>query len=210
MKRLALPVCAAVTLAAGAAAPVYGAEQSWYVGTGAGYSKADIKDEAIDKTVDNLVPGATTTSVVKNDDSIYYRLFLGYSFTSFLALEAHAFRLGEFGFDANTTAGKLSGQLGVWGGSLDLLGIIPFGDSWRVFGRVGGIVAKSTLNYEGLGNPPSDEATKWGWKAGAGIGYEFESGVGFRGEYEYFSVDTAAGEKLKTHVISGSVLYRFK
>jgi opacity protein-like surface antigen len=207
MKRLALPVCTAVVIAAGAAAPVYGAEQGWYVGTGVGYSKGDITDEAINKTVGSLAPGATVTSIEKNDDSVMYRLFLGYSFTSFLALEAHALRLGDFGYRAKTTAGTLDAELDMWGGSLDLLGIIPFGDSWRVFGRVGAVALKSTVNYEGLGD---DEATKWGWKAGAGIGYEFESGVAFRGEYEYYSVDTVIGEKVNTHVLSGSVLYRFK
>jgi OOP family OmpA-OmpF porin len=210
MKRLALPVCAALAVAAGAAAPAYGAEQGWYVGTGIGYSKADIKDEAIDSALSIAAPGATTTSVVKNDDSIYYKLFLGYSFTSFLALEAHAFRLGEFGYDASTTAGKFSGEVDMWGGSLDLLGIVPFGDSWRVFGRIGAIAAKSTVKYTGVGTIPNEEDTKWGWKAGAGIGYEFESGVGFRAEYEYFSVDTAVGDEIKTHVISGTALYRFK
>jgi opacity protein-like surface antigen len=56
-----------------------------------------------------------------------------------------------------------------------------------------------------------DEA-EWnvGWKAGVGVGYEFESGVGLRAEYNYYNVDTALGGKVNTQVISGTALYRFK
>ena len=90
---------------------------------------------------------------------------------------------------------------------MDVLGIIPLGESWRIYGRAGAILVNSTAHYN---YQPDQEDTNWGWKLGAGVGYEFDSGVAFRGEYNYYSVDTAWGEKVNTQVLSGTVLYRFK
>jgi OOP family OmpA-OmpF porin len=63
-----------------------------------------------------------------------------------------------------------------------------------------GVAPAPATNYEN---------TKFGWKAGAGIGYEFESNVGFRAEWERYRVDDARGEKYFVDVYSASVLYRF-
>jgi OOP family OmpA-OmpF porin len=213
MKRIALPVCVAAAFAAGAVAPAYGAEHGWYVGTGIGYSTASIPDNAVYNSMSVVAPGQPVLSITRNDDSLMYQLFLGYSFTSFLALEANAFRLGEFGFTAATSSTTGVGtDLDMWGGSLDLLGIIPLGDSWRVYGRVGAAVIQSTAKYSGAGITASEDTeTSVGWKAGVGVGYEFESGVAFRAEYNYYSVDTAlGGGKVNTQVFSGTALYRFK
>jgi OOP family OmpA-OmpF porin len=214
MKRLALSVCAAASLWA-ATGPAHSEERGWYAGAGLGYSNSDIGTDTINSVVSGVSPGATTTSITKNQDDPMYKVFLGYSFTSFLALEANLIWLGEFGFDATTSpTGTLNNSLTMWGGTLDVLGILPLGKSWRLFGRVGGTVIQSTAQYSGTGamaTAPSDvDETNFGWKAGAGIGYEFDSGVAFRAEYEYYSVDTALQDTVGTHVISGSFLYRFR
>jgi opacity protein-like surface antigen len=222
MKRFALPVCVAATLAAGAAVPAHSAEHGWYVGTGIGYSKGSVPDDAINNFNSSLnaaIPGASVTTVIKGEDSLMYQLFLGYSFTSFLALEANAFRLGDFNFNATISSpsgdANAMGSLDMWGGSLDVLGIIPLGDSWRIYGRAGVILVNSTANYQASfqGTPisiPDQDEFNAGWKLGAGVGYEFDSGVAFRGEYNYYKVDTAWGVKVNTQVLSGTVLYRFK
>jgi opacity protein-like surface antigen len=212
MKRFALPVCVAATLAAGSVVPAYAAEHGWYVGTGVGYSKGSVPSDAVTNSTSGLnAPGTSVTTLIKGEDSLMYQLFLGYSFTSFLALEANAFRLGDFNYNATVASpsGAMNAVSGLdmWGGSMDVLGIIPLGDSWRIYGRAGAILVNSTASYN---YQPDQEETKWGWKLGAGVGYEFDSGVAFRGEYNYYSVDTAWGEKVNTQVISGTVLYRFK
>jgi opacity protein-like surface antigen len=223
MKRFAVPVCVAAALAAGSAVPAHSAEHGWYVGTGIGYSKGQVPGDAVNNlntTLNATIPGSSVTTIIKGDDSLMYQLFLGYSFTSFLALEASAFRLGDFNFNSTISVPGNSvnarSTLDMWGGSVDILGIIPLGDAWRVYGRVGAILVQSEAKYylsaEGLNLPtvPSDTETKWGWKAGAGVGYEFESGVAFRAEYNYYRVDTAWGTDVSTQVFSGTALYRFK
>ena len=177
-----------------------------------GFSKGSVPSDAVTNSTSGLnAPGTSATTLIKGEDSLMYQLFLGYSFTSFLALEANAFRLGDFNYNATVTspsgAGNAMSNLEMWGGSLDVLGIIPLGESWRVYGRAGAILVNSTANYN---YQPDQEETKWGWKLGAGVGYEFDSGVAFRGEYNYYSVDTAWGERVNTQVLSGTVLYRFK
>jgi opacity protein-like surface antigen len=211
MKRFALPVCAAAALAAGSLVPAHAAEHGWYVGTGIGYSKGALGNNTIDSAVSTASPGSTVTSISKDQNSVMYQLFLGYSFTSFLALEANAFRLGEFSFNTTTSpSGTVDGSLSMWGGSMDVLGIIPL-KSWRIYGRAGAILVHSTASYTGTGvTMASEDATKWGWKAGGGIGYEFDSGVAFRAEYNYYNVETALGGHVNTQVVSGTALYRFK
>jgi opacity protein-like surface antigen len=222
MKRFALPVCAAAALAAGTAVPAHSAEHGWYIGTGIGYSKGSVPSDTISNLSQNLnaaIPGSSITDVIKGDDSLMYQLFLGYSFTSFLAVEANAFRLGDFNFNSTVNtpsgSGNLLSSLDMWGGSLDVLGIIPLGDSWRIYGRAGAILVKSSASFTLItpsGSPaiPDEDETKWGWKLGAGVGYEFDSGVGFRAEYNYYKVDTAWNAEVSTQTISGTVLYRFK
>jgi len=223
MKRFALPVCAAAALAAVTVVPAHGAEHGWYIGTGIGYSKGSVPSDTIgnaNNSLNTALPGAGITELKKGDDSLMYQLFLGYSFTSFLALEANAFRLGDFNFNATVSspsgAANVLGSLDMWGGSMDVLGILPLGDAWRIYGRAGVIVVKSSASYSaaiGGTNPvglPDDDATKWGWKLGGGVGYEFDSGVAFRAEYNYYKVDTAWGVDVSTQTISGTVLYRFK
>ena len=85
-------------------------------------------------------------------DRPWSRKFLGYSFTSFLAVEANAFRLGDFNFNATVSSpsgdANVRSSLDMWGGSFDVLGIIPLGDAWRVYGRAGVIVVQSNASYE--------------------------------------------------------------
>jgi opacity protein-like surface antigen len=211
MKRFALPACVAATLAAGTVVPAYGAEHGWYIGTGIGYSRADIASDVVNNSLATAAPGQAALSINRNDDSLMYQLFLGYSFTSFIALEANAFRLGQFGYQAATATGVVNADLDMWGGSLDLVGLIPLGDSWRIYGRIGATAIQSTANYTGVGvTTPEEEKWTAGWKAGVGVGYEFESGVGFRAEYNYYNNDTALGGRVNTQVFSGTALYRFK
>ena len=216
MKRTALPVCAAAVLIATAAVSAHGAEQGWYVGGGAGLSHTWFDDDSFNAKVNAIAPGLSISGVTKDDDSLMFKLFLGYSFTSFLALEANLFRLGEFATTVTTTpAGTVIGDFSAYGTSLDAVALLPFGDSWRVFVRGGGVLTRSAVDFTGTGAAAgvsgiSESHNKFGWKAGAGIAYEFESGVGFRAEYEYYRVDNGLDQEVGVSSVSGSFLYRFK
>ena len=215
MKPYVIPILALAVTALLAAPPALAEKLGWYTGLGVGVSNGKVDDDSIEDELANQVPGVTVGSIDRDRSSLMSKVLLGYSFTSFLAVEASAFWLGEFEFDAATTpAGTFSGRTDVWGGSIDLLAFFPLTERWRVFGRVGGVFANTKTSMDGIGavalTDDYAENTDWGWKAGAGVAYEFDSGVGFRAEWEHYRVDDGFGESMDIDTFSGSVLYRFK
>ena len=53
MKRFTLPACMAAALTV---VPAYSAEHGWYVGTGIGYSKADVSQSVITNSMNTVAP----------------------------------------------------------------------------------------------------------------------------------------------------------
>jgi OOP family OmpA-OmpF porin len=210
MTRFVLAACSAALLGMSATAPALGAEQGWYLGTGVGYAKGSLDDGSIRDEVARQSPGSTAGAISKDENSLAYKIFLGYSFTSVIAVEANAFTLDAFDFRA---AVSLDGQVGYWGLGMDLLGFLPVGDNWRLFGRVGALVAETRVKLTGQGVGLADSELKEydpGYKFGAGVAYEFDSGVAFRGEWERYVLDDAMGGDTNVDAFSVTFLYRFK
>jgi opacity protein-like surface antigen len=206
---------AAVLLGISAASPAWAAEKGWYIGTGVGYADSKIDDSSVNQQLSAMNPGATTTAITNDTTGMLYKLFLGYSFSSFVAVEANAFWMGTFGFDATTNpAGTYTGTVDAYGLSMDVLGIIPLGPNWRIFGRAGGIWSQTTANlYTNIGGTVTTAKNRdydAGYKFGAGVAYEFESGVAFRAEWEQYHISDGMDGTMDANVYSGSVLYRFK
>ncbi|HEU5282327.1 MAG TPA: outer membrane beta-barrel protein, partial [Burkholderiales bacterium] len=135
MTRLVLAACCAALLGISAGTPALGAERGWYLGGGAGYASASFDDDSIRSEVARQSPGSSGGTISKDEDSVLYKIFLGYSFTSFIALEANAFWLNDFAFNVGVSpAGQMTGDVDYWGFSMDLLAFLPVGDHWRVYG----------------------------------------------------------------------------
>jgi len=204
---------AAALFATTAAGPALAAEKGWYVGAGVGYADAKIDVQSINPSLSPLPPGTATIS--EDHTGVLTKLFLGYSFTSFVALEASAFWTGTFGTDTTIPSMLTASVTGeTLGASLDVLGIIPLGN-WRLFGRAGGLYGQTTLNVTGnvVGTVINIKQREYGYgyKFGAGVGYEFDSGVAFRAEWEqYHNAEWSDVEIENVNVYSASALYRFK
>ncbi|HEY7758196.1 MAG TPA: porin family protein [Burkholderiales bacterium] len=215
MTRFVLAACSAALLGIGAAPSAFGAEQGWYIGTGIGYGKASLDDGSIRGEVARQSPGSTAVGPIdKDEDTFLYKLFLGYSFTSMIALEANAFMLPDLHFGTNVSpAGRMSGETDYWGFSLDVLAFLPLGGNWRIYGRAGGLVAETRVELKGQGMALADDELleyEPGYKFGAGVAYEFDSGVAFRGEWERYVLDDAMGGDTDVDAFSITFLYRFK
>jgi len=215
MTRFVLAACSAALLGMGAVPSAFGAEQGWYIGTGLGYAKADLDDDSIRDEVARQSPGSTAIGSIDNDDDAFlYKLFLGYNLTSLIAVEANAFMLPDLHFSTSVSpAGRMSGETDYWGFSLDVLGILPLGGGWRLYGRAGGLFAETRVELKGQGMALADDELKeWepGYKFGAGVAYEFDSGVAFRGEWERYVLDDAMGGDTEADTFSITFLYRFK
>lgn len=207
--------CSAALLGIAGAGPALSAEKGWYTGAGVGYSSGDIDTSSINQQLSVISPGATTNTITKDTNGLLYKIFVGYSFSSFVALETNAFWMNGFGWSAATTpAGTYTGDVDAWGVSMDVLGIIPLGENWRIFGRVGGLYAQTTSSQNvAIGSTvtsPSEKEYGGGYKFGAGVGYEFESGVAFRAEWEQYHLDDAMDGNMTVNAYSASFLYRFK
>ena len=208
-------LCAAVLLGSTAATPALAAEKGWYIGTGIGYADSEIDTSSINQQLSAMNPGTNTTAISNDSTGMLYKLFLGYSFTSFVAVEANAFWMGTFGFNATTNPfGSYTGTVDAYGASVDVLGIIPLGPNWRIFGRAGGIYAQTTANLTTfIGTTVTSLKSREydaGYKFGAGVAYEFDSGVAFRAEWEQYHLNDGMDGTMSADVFSGSVLYRFK
>lgn len=186
----------------------------WYIGANAGVSQATIDDAQI--TASLLAGGFTTNSIVDDDGDSGWKLFGGYRFNQYLALEGGLFDLGGFGFTANTTPlGTLTGAAEFNGYNLDLVGFLPFGDTdtWSAFGRIGYGSTQADSSFTSTGAVtvlvPQFSARETGIKYGAGIQMDFNPSWGARLEYERYAVGDALGNDGDIDLMSIGLVYRF-
>jgi len=187
--------------------------QGGYIGGDFGRSRAHIDDQRIANIL--LLPPIVTTSLRTNDRDYGWKLFGGYSFNRNFAIEAGYFNLGKFSYDATTLpAGTFSGSSKFQGVNLDLVGTIPFGEHFAVFGRVGATYGETRSKIAGGGAVhvfgPSDWHSRGGnWKYGAGLEYDFDPSWGLRAEAERYRVDDALNDRAHIDVFSLGLVFRF-
>ena len=195
------------------AAPlVSAAEPGWYGGVNVGQSRASIDDERITRSL--LGSGFATTTMDKDESGTGAKIFGGYQFNRYLALEGGYFSLGKFGYTANTLpAGSLSGDIRVQGLNLDLVGILPLTDKFSAFARAGVIHAQARDNFSSTGlvnraaSSPSKRDTSY--KVGVGVEYAFTDRLAVRGEVERYRINDAIGNKGDIDLASVGLVYRF-
>lgn len=184
----------------------------WYMGGNIGQSKAKIDDARIV----TQIPGSASIS----DDSKgnAFKLFGGYQFNRNFAVEGGYFNLGEFGYTASTVppaaAGTLNGKIKVQGLNLDAVGMLPLGDKFSVFGRLGMqyAQAKDTFSGTGIIATPTDSSpskNSLNYKAGVGAQYDFNRSLGMRLEAERYRINDAINNKGDIDMYSIGLVYRF-
>jgi OOP family OmpA-OmpF porin len=193
--------------------PIAGAiESGWYAGASIGQSGADVDDQRITRSL--LGSGFATTSMNEDERSAAGKIFGGYQFNRYVALEGGYFNLGKFGYTASTSpAGSLSGDIRLQGLNLDVVGILPLTDRFSAFGRVGVIHAQARDNFSstGLVNRPasSPRQNDTGYKFGAGLQYAFTDRLAVRGEVERYRINDAIGNKGDVDMATVGLVYRF-
>jgi OOP family OmpA-OmpF porin len=184
----------------------------YYGGLSVGQSQANIDDERIRAGL--LGAGLGTTSLSLNERGTAFKLFGGYQFNRYFALEGGYFDLGRFGYTATTfPTGTLDGQIKLRGFNLDLVGTLPISERLSVIGRVGAQIAKASDSFNGTGavhvpnrNPSKRETN---YKVGLGLQYEVTPSFLIRGEAERYRVNDAIGNRGDVNVFSVTLVFPF-
>jgi OOP family OmpA-OmpF porin len=187
-------------------------DSGWYAGFNAGESRASIDDARI--TAGLLGEGFATSSISDDDSHLGFKIFGGYDFNRYFALEGGYFNLGRFGFTANTLPpGSLRGDIKLQGANIDALGKLPLGEKFSLFARVGLNYAKAQDSFSGSGAvsviDPSPEKSSANHKFGVGAQYDFTRSVGMRIEAERYRIDDAVGNKGDVDLFSVGLVFRF-
>lgn len=184
----------------------------WYLGAGAGQSRAKIAEREIRE--DLFASGFTTTEFKDGDRDFGYKLYVGNRFNRHLALEGGYFDLGKFDYTATTVpAGTMEGQLAFRGWNIDLLGIFPVSERLAVFSKIGLHHSKAKVDFAGSGAVnvlnPRFSKTDTNYKLGVGLQYRITDALGLRLEYERYRMDDAVGNTGDLDLLSAGLVYHF-
>ncbi len=187
-------------------------DSDWYVGAGVGQSRAKIDNVRI---IDGLAgAGIATTAITDNERHFAYKVFGGYEFDKYFALEAGYFDLGKFGFIADTVpAAGLTGKAKINGENIDAVGTLPLTDKFAAFARVGYTYSYAKDDFAGYGavivRDPERNKHSSNYKFGFGLQYAVTESFGLRAEAERYRVNDAVGNKGDVDLFSAGAVYRF-
>jgi OOP family OmpA-OmpF porin len=183
-----------------------------YIGGNFGRTTSSINDQRIVNTL--LAPGFTATSIGNDDRDTGFKIFGGYAFNRNIAIEAGYFNLGRFSYNATTLpAGTFGGSSKFSGVNLDLVGTVPLGEHFSVFGRIGATYGETRNSFFETGAVnvlrPNSHNRGGNYKFGAGLEYDFNHSFGVRAEAERYRVDDAIGDRGHVDLLSLGLVYRF-
>ena len=187
-------------------------DAGWYIGANAGEARATIVESEVRSSL--LASGFTMTAYDEDERHFGYKVFGGYQFSRFFAMEGGYFDLGKFSFDADTLpAGSLRGLIDVRGANFDLVGMLPFTDRFSAFVRGGANYAEVRDTFDATGAVNVLERKRrekeTHYKFGGGLQYAFTDSFAMRIEAERYRIDDAVGNRADLDLLSLGVLYRF-
>ena len=203
-----------------ATSPSVAAEKNWYVGGGVGLADSDISDNDYDSDLANI--GYTASSNVDDSDT-GWKLFGGYQFNQYLAIEGSYVDLGDVTSNTTVSSPPLPSAVEqkqfvqdaskVHPYSVDGFALVgkltwPIKEHFSVFAKLGGFRWDADIKVKCVGCDSSvkakDDESGTDWTGGVGIGYDFKNNVGLRVEWERYGTD-----RNDVDFYSASILYRF-
>jgi OmpA-OmpF porin, OOP family len=202
----------AVTALALLSAPLaHAADLNWYLGLGGGYSRAKFY------TADFSSGGLATDSKKEFDSG--YKMFLGYQFNRSWAIEAAYTNLGNFQYHYENIVpggGSERDDYKVTGFSLSLLPIVPLGNRFSIYGRLGvfSSTARRTVAVDSTGTKTgfSAQASDISPLTGVGMQLKLDEETDVRVEYENYgrvgSTDAGVG-RANVQMLSVSAVFKY-
>ncbi|HEY0923313.1 OmpA family protein [Rheinheimera pacifica] len=216
-----LPPAIISTVAAGCLLIVFSAtaaddsdykENGWSAGMNIGKSSANIDTASIRASLENN--GFDVSNIDKDSRNEGYKIYLGYQFGRYIALEGGYFDLGDFSFLADTVpATNFNGNTQLKGWNLDLVGTLPLTERFSAFARIGvtrnsaetrfssnGLISTARYNSD-------DDYTKH--KYGLGLQYDVSAAFTIRLEAERYRMNDLVGNDGDIDMYSLGLVYRF-
>jgi len=157
----------------------------FYVGASLGRSNVDMDRSETDAVL--VSAGATGLRSSVDEHDTHYGLSLGYQLNPYLAFELGYADFGSARYRASFTGGGARAHLDAHGWTASVLGILPVGEKFSIFGRLGGIHAKveADVDVTGPGGAAAGTAQDRDWSGlyGAGVVYALTPSIGLRGEF---------------------------
>jgi OOP family OmpA-OmpF porin len=185
----------------------------WYLGATLGASNANITQEAVPVT------GATSTIFLTDSRDPGFKVFAGYRFNPYFAVEGGFAWLGEFQATTQVTApttGTLNADIRVIGLYIDAVPMLPLGDRFAVFAKVGALLSetrttRSTFGTVTTASNANASIDQPNWSYGLGVQYDFQKNVTARFVWErYIKLgDANTGGEFNIDLYSGGLLFRF-
>jgi len=179
-----------VLASACAAVPaVHAAENGLYAGISVG--QANVKDlpSAAAFDAELALLGITTSSSSVDDTDTAYKLFAGYKVNKYFAVEGSWADLGEATYSAQIIAPVTGNANASWEASafaLSALGIIPLGNQFELFGKVGYSLWDADLRVSAVGVEDNADEDGSSVVYGLGASYRFAENMAVRAEWERY------------------------
>ncbi|MCK9283221.1 MAG: outer membrane beta-barrel protein [Rhodocyclaceae bacterium] len=140
---------------------------------------------------DLVSAGATGLSSKLEKEDVAFKLQLGYKLNEHFAIEGGYVDLGNAKYSASFTGGSADIKVRAEGFNIAALGIVPIGEKFSLFGKVGVIYAYLSANASGggiasgAGGSESSTKLKSHWSIGGD--YALNNNWAVRAEFERFS-----------------------
>ncbi|PWF47977.1 OmpA family protein [Massilia glaciei] len=188
------------------------ANSAWYMGAGAGITKANIDEQRILSAM--LSTGAPSAAITVDEKDRGFKVYLGKQLNRNFAIEGGFYDLGEFSFASTAPPAQVfNGKAAFRGVNLDLVAMLPLSQRFSVFGRVGAAYTQSKAEFTGnrlnaLTGPRTSEKS-FGPKVGLGLEFKFTEALALRAEVERYRVKDSIGNRGDVDLASLNLVYKF-
>lgn len=169
-------------------------EAGWYVG--GAFGRSEVKDFC----------GGFATGSSCDDTEVTLKAMGGYQFSRNFALEMGLTGVGEF--EASGIGQRTTINIGIAEGAA--VGILPLGDKFSIFGKVGLYTANVETRTETIFGSSTEDKRSTDLTYGAGVGFAVTPKLQVRGEWQrYQDVESADLRKSDVDIVTLGVVYRF-
>lgn len=179
-----------------------------YVSGNVGVGSTSLQKGGIDSAVGTQ--GVRVTSGSSDTQDVSYGANLGYRLSRNFAVEAGYVNLGSYSYQSNASpSGSVSGEFEAEGLTAAGVGIVPLGNGFSAYGKLGVIGAHTRLTKSGLGTGDATHDSI-GLLAGLGASYDITPKVAATLEWNHYgglgNPSTAYGS-VNTYTVGAK--YRF-